>query len=1422
MVTPDSSSAPEDVPPISTGLDTEASRLPPDNAEQIHADETDDIVPTHTFHTLPVVGLGGSAGCIKPLQEFFTKTAVDTGMVFVVVVHLSPEHDSILAQILQRCTSMPVVQVSENIRVQPDTVYVIPPRKHLSMMNGHITLTNLERERGRRVAVDLFFRTLADTHGPNAMAIVLSGADSDGSIGIKRIKERGGLTVVQDPKEAEYSGMPRSALETGMIDWILKIQEMPERLLSYLRTGSLLSLPSEQGPVLPEPKPENTDDETALRDVLLLLRTRTGRDFTAYKRATILRRIARRMQVNCVENLVAYHTFLRTNPGEAGALLQDLLISVTNFFRDRDAFAALEAAIPHLFAGKGPGDVVRVWTAACATGEEAYSVAILLVEHALTLDSPPQIQVFATDIDENAITAARASSYPEAIAADVSEERLRRFFSKQQGHYRINQSLRELVLFAVHDFLKDAPFSRLDLITCRNVLIYLNREAQSRAFDIFHFALRGDGGLFLGASETAEDAGSLFSVVDKKHRVYRRRGVTRAGIPISNGALSLPLAVKSHNRLMERVVLPVYTPTRHPDQQSQGLTSVPLSKEFSPTDLHFKLIERFAAPSLVVDQDSNIVHLSASAGRYLQLSGGTPTMNLLQLIHPMLRVDLRAALFRAAQTGVAEDIREVPVQLEGKHQVVDLSVRPAADLAPDYFLVVFTERAAPGEPRTTVTTPTSKSEGVVRSLERELELTKQQLRDTMEQHSTSTEEMKATNEELQAMNEELRSASEELETSREELQSINEELTTVNAELKSKVDELGRANSDLQNLMSASNIATVFLDRELLIKRYTPSSVPLFNFIPTDTGRPLSDLAHRLEFPTVVVDAEKVLLDLVPIEREVRGADGRWFLARVTPYRTTENHIGGVVLTFVDITERKAAEDAVRDSEARFRAIVSQNAAGICGSDLEGQIIFANQKLCDLLGWTEAELIGKKFWEVTKGAGTSINQALFEQVKDSHAPFQVEKQLQRKDGSTIWANVSVSVIRDPHGEPHSAVAVIVDTSERRKTEEDLRASRQRLAAIFAQAAVGLSELSLEGRFLRVNDGLCRILGRSRESLLATDAPSITHPDDLPATRDALAKLLKTGEAQSLDKRYIRGDGSLVWANSLFTRLDDDLGHPRAILAVTTDLTGRKEAEHELRRTGEELELRVLARTTELNAANNALRTQIAERIAAELARQEMTRQLVTAQEEERGRISRELHDEVGQHLTALTLGLNALRAGTAENPAELLKTLQSITETLGKEIHDLAIELRPTALDDLGLLRTLTNYFEEWSKRTKIPVDFHHSDWPHERLPAHIETTLYRVICEALNNVLKHARASRVSIIMEQRGGQAVAIVEDDGAGFDSQSAQNSPSRKALGLVGMKERTALVDGELKIESRPGGGTTVFLRVPLPPPPHSHE
>lgn len=1134
--------------------------LDPDVSEEELGAAMDNAVPTRGYPETRVVGLGGSAGSIPVLQRFLEAMPATSGMAFVVVLHLSPEHDSSLAQTLQRSTTMKVAQARDGELLDVNRVYVIPPGKHMTLTDGHVRLTDLPREPGRRMTVDLFFRSLADTHGPHAVAIVLSGGDGDGAIGVKRIKERGGLTIVQDPAVAEHSGMPRAAIATSMVDWVLRVEEIPARLVDYKARERRMQLPSERGPnPAAEPRPAAANDETVLREVLMFLRARTGRDFSYYKRATIVRRIARRMQVNEVDNLQGYLNYLRTHPGEAGALLQDLLISVTNFFRDREAFDALESMIPELFRNKTQSDTVRVWVPACATGEEAYSIAMLLSEHARTLEAPPALQIFATDLDEDVLLEARNGVFPDAISTDVSPDRLRRFFVKEHHGYRVRRELREMLLFAVHDLLKDSPFSRLDMVSCRNLLIYLNRSAQQRVFDIFHFALRFEGRLFLGTSESVDDESQLFYPIDKKHRIYASRATTRPNLPVPSGKSTLARALALQERGESNALV-------GPRSALTSSATLPLRQPLVPdrlswSELHLKLIERFGPPSLVVNADHEILHLSEGAAAFLKFAAGEPSNNLLRVVQPALRVELRAALFRARQTGEPAVAQGISVELGGEPRLADIRVWPAPEIGADFMLVVFEvqESARGQQPHLP-----EHDEPVLRHLERELEQTKRHLRDIVEQHEASTEELKASNEELQAMNEELRSATEELETSREELQSINEELTTVNQELKSKVDELGHTNSDLHNLMGATAIATVFLDRELRIMRFTPPAVELFSLIPTDVGRPLADLQHRLSYTELLTDASRVLSQLVPIEREVSENGGRYFLARLLPYRTTEDRIAGVVLTFVDVTERQVAKEAAQRAQ------------------------------------------------------------------------------------------------------------------------------------------------------------------------------------------------------------------------------------------------------------QDLELRVQERTAQLDMLNEALRKEVYGHQRAEKARQELQRKLLNAQEEERSRISRELHDEVGQQITALMLSLKSMEdVATEGDLTSKLRELRATAEQVGREIHELAYELRPVALDELGLVRALSGLLDHWTTRSQVAVDFVSAGLDDKRLSSQIETTIYRIVQEAMNNVHKHANATNVSVSVELRGDQLIAIVEDDGAGFDTAVLESSVEQRHIGVAGMRERTAVVDGELTVESTPGQGTTVRVRVPLP-------
>ena len=1045
------------------------------------------------------------------------------------------------------------------------------------MSDGHLTLSEISRRSGKHVAVDLFFRTLADAHGPHAAAVVLSGADGDGAIGIKRIKERGGLTVAQDPGESEHDSMPRSAIATNMVDWVLPIADLPKRLVAYWHTERGLRLPPEEGPPLRDTAPAPTGGveprrEQLLHDILSFLRTRTGRDFTYYKRATILRRVGRRMQVNEMTDLGAYLNFLRTHPGEAGALLQDLLISVTNFFRDRDAFDALERDIPRLFHDKGPYDTVRVWVAACATGEEAYSAAMLLCEHAGKLDRPPAIQVFATDLDENAIQHARDGVYTETITADVSEGRLRRFFAKAHGGYQVKREIREIVLFALHDLLKDSPFSRLDMVTCRNLLIYLNQEAQARALDIFHFALGPQGMLFLGASESVEDDSALFAPTDKKYRLYTRRPGGRARVPTFAGPSTLLRAMVQ--RKSREVVIPQLT-TGVPQAGNGVGEPFPRAADGegeSWRELHFRLIERFGPPSIVVNREHEIVHLAGYAGRYLQFDNGEPTANLLRLIHPMLRVELRAALFQASQGGEVAEAHRVPMDLEGTRSYVDLRVAPAKELAPDFLLVIFEEKEVSEDAAPAGTASNPAADAVVRQLEHELEQAKGRLRDIIEQSDASGEELKASNEELQAMNEELRSATEELETGREELQSINEELSTVNQELKSKVEELGRSNSDLQNLMVATQIATVFLDRTLCIQRYTPPAVTLFNIIPTDVGRPLSDLTPRLDYPALGADADRVLRDLAVIEVEVPHVDGRFFLARMLPYRTTDDRIAGVVMTFVDITQRRRAEDERRASEARFRVVADLVPDLLFSTDALGQLLWCNQRWLTYTGQILPQAQGNGWVNTIYPEDRErVRDTFLAAVREGRS-YHSEHRLLGADGRARWFLVRAEPLRNEQGQIIQWFGTKTDVEDFKQSTDRLTASEERLRLIIENAReFAIFSTDLDLRITSWNPGAARLLGYSEREILRQHSEIIFTPEDRAAggAQTEARGALESGRA--IDERWHqRKDGSRFWASGALMRMNNAAGKAIGFVKILRDETENRRTRQALEQGREDL------------------------------------------------------------------------------------------------------------------------------------------------------------------------------------------------------------------------------------------------------------
>jgi two-component system, chemotaxis family, CheB/CheR fusion protein len=921
--------------------------------------------PESNTKEITVVGMGASAGGLKALTTFFDALPAHMGMAYVVVTHLHPERESMMDELLQSHTPMPVLQVNELVVIEPDHVYIIPPNRNIVITDSHLETTAFDEPRGYRAPIDVFFRSLADVHR-DAIAIILSGGGSDGAVGVKAIKEMGGMLMVQDPSEAEYDSMPLAAIATGLADVVLPARELAEKLVNYRRQPT--ELPH-------DPEALTADETETLNRILNQVHSQTGHDFSQYKRSTILRRIQRRMQLNGYAFLDAYLDYLRHNGDEAHALFSDLLIGVTNFFRDRGAWEALaEKVIPKLFKGKGAGSTVRVWTIGCATGEEAYSVAILLMEYATTLEVRPKLQIFASDLDEKALALGREGLYPQAIRDDVNSERLSRFFIKEGDYYRVKRELRDIVLFTDHSVLRDPPFSRLELISCRNLLIYLEREMQEKVFEIFHYALYAEGYLFLGSSESAETTGNLFHIVDKTERIYQSRP-WRGEHP---NLPTLPLMIRRMSHNMKAEVR--FRAGRFPDLP------------YVLSGYHQEGLEEYGPPSILVDHEYHILHLSETVGRYLLNPRGPMTNELLKLVRPELQFELRATLFEAFEKNQAVVSSPVYVSFNGHPHRVVLSVRPrrraergqVPEETLERLALVFFLEDETDELPTPALRLHSESDGlqtseqqridIVDQLQEEVQRLRERLQANIEEFESSNEELKSTNEELQSMNEEYRSTTEELETSKEELQSINEELNTVNNELKSKLEELLRLHKDLENLIFSTEIATLFLDRDLHIKWFTPGIETLFNIMSGDRGRPIAHLTNKLGYDRLAEDAAQVLRKLIPIERELRGPEKEWFLVRVRPYRTVDDRIDGVVITFIDITEIKENEWILRDREAALALaveyrdkIVSGVREGLLVMNTELILQFANRSFYEKFKVSPENTIGKKIYELSNG-----------------------------------------------------------------------------------------------------------------------------------------------------------------------------------------------------------------------------------------------------------------------------------------------------------------------------------------------------------------------------------------------------------------------------------------------------------------------
>lgn len=968
---------------------------------------------------LPVVGIGSSAGGISALESLLPLFAVDSGLAYVIVQHLDRNRNSTLAVLLARLTALPVLDATDHMSLRANHIYVIPSNATLTIVDDHLMLGPAVERAGLRTPVDAFLQSLALAKGEAAAAVILSGTGSDGTIGLRAIKEQGGLTIAQHG--AEYDGMMRSAVRTGMVDYVLPLEDIPGKLQDYF--GHLLAVDGRKGP-------DGLRQEAAdhLAQIATLLRTRTGHDFSGYKDKTVTRRIQRRMQVLQIDEVPDFIERLRRDPQEVEALLQDLLIGVTSFFRDPAAFEALEKeVIPKLFAGKGPDDTVRVWVPGCSTGEEAYSIAMLLREHAPKVQGSPRLQIFASDIDEEALQVARIGRFPSTTVRDISPERLERHFVREDGSYRIASDLREICLFSAHNLLRDAPFSKLDLLTCRNLLIYLTPELQNRLIPLFHYALNESGFLFLGTSENVTRHSRLFATIDKAHRLFKRRPLHERRLP------EFPLTTPDGGRRRP-------APANRPAVQHEPLQAL----------AERQLLDRYAPAYVVINSEGDLLHGSGRTGKYLELSAGVPRMDVFSMARHGLRPDLRAALHKAITSGSPAVQRNVVVGTNGGRQTLDLAVHPikASSNAEPLFMIVFQDVGGiKGGVEEAPEIAEELENASLRQLEAELRATRERLQTTTEELESSNEELKSGNEELSSMNEELQSANEELETSKEELQSINEELQTVNAELNARVEELSRANSDIANLLESTQIATVFLDRNLAVKSFTPAAKDLFRLVESDTGRPITHVRARFQSDTVQEDAERVLRTLSTIERQVESGDNEArYIMRMMPYRTVDNVIGGVVITFVDVTRRSADEAriseltaALRDRVHSLETLLDLLPVGVIIQEDNGKDeVRINRHGSELLGEPAGHGIEPRRIAVRLFDGDrelpAPQQPLYRSAQAGETVPAFEGHVLRPDGSRIEVMMSAVPLVSEEGRVRGGIVALIDITDRKRGE----------------------------------------------------------------------------------------------------------------------------------------------------------------------------------------------------------------------------------------------------------------------------------------------------------------------------------------------------------------------------------------------------
>jgi two-component system CheB/CheR fusion protein len=1305
--------------------------------------------------SFPVVAIGASAGGLAAFTALLEALPSESGMAFVLIQHLEPKHESALTALLSKVTGMRVVEVSNGIAVEPNRVYVIPPNRKMTIRKGTLRLAPRSEVSGLQRPIDDFSIALAEEQGNAAIGVVLSGTGSDGTIGLKAIKAAGGVTFAQDPKTAQWPAMPLSAITAGSADFVLS----PRRIAAELaRIG--------RHPYLAEAHevPEGSD----LDRICQILRSSVGVDFRLYKQATVRRRMARRMALQKIASLSRYAQILRQNPDEAQALADDIFIHVTSFFRDPECFQALRKRVLSKLrakraAEKRPDDApVRIWVAGCSTGEEVYSIAMLLLEELGEQANRTRIQIFGTDIQERAVEHARAGIYTEAAVAAVSPARRKRFFVETDHGYQIRKAVRDLCVFARHDLAKDPPFSRLDLISCRNVLIYMGPALQKRALSVFQYALKPGGFLFLGNSESVSDFSDAFAADDRKHRIFLRKPAAAAFREFNLAAGQL----------------------REPNAALPKIPAPGAGADFRK-EAEALLLAHYAPPALIVDPNLHIVHFQGDVSPYLAPATGQPSFHLLKMVRPEFVVDLRTAIYKARKEGVPVRNGAVRFEHQGKPAAVHLEVRPLGEGRKQDLLVVFQKVEPPAPPASPATGNKQVSERT-RNLQRELTSTREHLRSLIAEHETAQEEMKTANEEILSSNEELQSTNEELETAKEELQSSNEELITLNDELQHRNTELNVLTHDLSNLLTGVDIPVLVLDADLRVRRFTPVAGKLLNLIPGDVGRPFSHIASSLD----VTDWKDLFAEVTDrgqsIEREVSDRNGHRYSLRVRPYTTGNNSIEGVLVVIVDTDLIYRARDEAQKSGDYARAIVDTIHEALLVVDSEWRVLTVNPSFCALFQVTPEAMERRPF--LGHGPG---------QCHDPRLRGLLERILSRRGAEIKDLEVDQEfpgvgrrrlVLNARRIDTSQTILIAIDDfTERKQAQEEAEKSQSTIRALLESTTQSIIAVEAGEKIVLANGNTEKMFGYRRDELIGQPL-EILIPESARGRHTAHHKVYfanmqsrPMGIGLSLEGR--RKDGTTFPVEIGLSGIETSAG--KLAVAFMSDITERKRLE------------------------------QAAEAHAQEV--QALAASLLTAQEEERRRVSRELHDQICQQLASLAMDIGGIAAMPApRDEAERqrrLKALQDRTVQASEMARHIAYELHPSVLDDLGVVASLRDLCRRFSDKAKdVALKFTSGAMP-ASMPREVASCLYRVAQQSLENIARHAGAANVSVALAANKGKVTLKIADDGAGFDPETVKG---RGGLGLVGMQERARLVNGNLSIAARPGHGTRIALVIPLPP------